>query len=230
MDQPGIVHLEKTGKKAQGIVRRVGAEGALGLCSPAYGPVSCKQWGQGGLRGLWACVLLRTALSAVNSGGRGAEGALGLCSPAYGPVSCKQWGQRGLRGLWACVLLRTALSAVNSGGRGAEGALGLCSPAYGPVSCKQWGQGGLRGLWACVLLRTALSALRTKGLTSHLLLCVSLLSVVLLLLLVFTSVVLVVALNRRATRGTYSPSRQEKDGSRVEMWSITQPPPTERLI
>uniref|UniRef100_A0AAX7SKQ7 Uncharacterized protein n=1 Tax=Astatotilapia calliptera TaxID=8154 RepID=A0AAX7SKQ7_ASTCA len=38
------------------------------------------------------------------------------------------------------------------------------------------------------------------------------------------------ALNRRATHGTYSPSRQEKEGSRVEMWSITQPPPMERLI
>uniref|UniRef100_A0A8C3AVT5 Crumbs cell polarity complex component 1 n=1 Tax=Cyclopterus lumpus TaxID=8103 RepID=A0A8C3AVT5_CYCLU len=55
-------------------------------------------------------------------------------------------------------------------------------------------------------------------------------SVVLLLVLVLASVSLVVALNRRATHGTYSPSRQEKEGSRVEMWSITQPPPMERLI
>uniref|UniRef100_A0A8C9YN63 Uncharacterized protein n=1 Tax=Sander lucioperca TaxID=283035 RepID=A0A8C9YN63_SANLU len=36
---------------------------------------------------------------------------------------------------------------------------------------------------------------------------------------------------RRQTEGGFSPpSRQEKEGSRVEMWSITQPPPMERLI
>uniref|UniRef100_A0A8C6T4S2 Crumbs cell polarity complex component 1 n=1 Tax=Neogobius melanostomus TaxID=47308 RepID=A0A8C6T4S2_9GOBI len=72
--------------------------------------------------------------------------------------------------------------------------------------------------------------LTAQGLTSGLLLSLSLLAVVLVLLLVLTSVGLVVALNRRATHGTYSPSRQEKEGSRVEMWSITQPPPMERLI
>ncbi|XP_077308887.1 protein crumbs homolog 1 isoform X2 [Lithobates pipiens] len=34
----------------------------------------------------------------------------------------------------------------------------------------------------------------------------------------------------RSNQGTYSPSRQEKEGSRVEMWNIVQPPPLERLI
>ncbi|KAG8436582.1 hypothetical protein GDO86_007622 [Hymenochirus boettgeri] len=34
----------------------------------------------------------------------------------------------------------------------------------------------------------------------------------------------------RSSHGTYSPSRQEKEGSRVEMWNIVQPPPLERLI
>ncbi|XP_029939115.1 protein crumbs homolog 1 isoform X2 [Salarias fasciatus] len=72
--------------------------------------------------------------------------------------------------------------------------------------------------------------LTSGGLTSDLLLSISLASVMLLLVLILISVGLVVALNRRATHGTYSPSRQEKDGSRVEMWSITQPPPMERLI
>uniref|UniRef100_A0A3B3XEG2 Crumbs cell polarity complex component 1 n=1 Tax=Poecilia mexicana TaxID=48701 RepID=A0A3B3XEG2_9TELE len=71
---------------------------------------------------------------------------------------------------------------------------------------------------------------QTDSLTSNLLLSISLASVLLLLVLILTSVGLVSALNRRATHGTYSPSRQEKDGSRVEMWSITQPPPMERLI
>ncbi|XP_072245298.1 protein crumbs homolog 1 isoform X2 [Leuresthes tenuis] len=72
--------------------------------------------------------------------------------------------------------------------------------------------------------------LTSEGVTSDLLLSISLASVILLLVLILTSVSLVVALNRRATHGTYSPSRQEKEGSRVEMWSITQPPPMERLI
>ncbi|CAK6977587.1 protein crumbs homolog 1 [Scomber scombrus] len=72
--------------------------------------------------------------------------------------------------------------------------------------------------------------LTSEGLTSDLLLSISLVSIALLLILILTSVGLVVALNRRATHGTYSPSRQEKEGSRVEMWSITQPPPMERLI
>lgn len=82
------------------------------------------------------------------------------------------------------------------------------------------------------LTRPCLSSpqLTSQGLTSDLLLSISLGSVVLLLAIVLTSVGAVVALNRRATHGTYSPSRQEKEGSRVEMWSITQPPPMERLI
>ncbi|XP_028919839.1 protein crumbs homolog 1 isoform X2 [Ornithorhynchus anatinus] len=52
-----------------------------------------------------------------------------------------------------------------------------------------------------------------------------------LLLVLFLAVVAsVVATNKRATQGTYSPSRQEKEGARVEMWSLVQPPPMERLI
>ncbi|KAB5559433.1 hypothetical protein PHYPO_G00029070 [Pangasianodon hypophthalmus] len=56
----------------------------------------------------------------------------------------------------------------------------------------------------------------------------SLASVVFFLAMIM--VTLIVVLKRRATHGTYSPSRQEKDGSRVEMWNIVQPPPVERLI
>ncbi|XP_060890101.1 protein crumbs homolog 1 isoform X2 [Labrus mixtus] len=77
---------------------------------------------------------------------------------------------------------------------------------------------------------TCQTDLTSGGLSSDLLLSVSLASVVLLLVLIFTSIGLVMTLNRRATHGTYSPSRQEKEGSRVEMWSIIQPPPIERLI
>lgn len=52
----------------------------------------------------------------------------------------------------------------------------------------------------------------------------------LLLILFLAVVVSVIAANKRATQGTYSPSRQEKEGSRVEMWNMVQPPPMERLI
>ena len=41
---------------------------------------------------------------------------------------------------------------------------------------------------------------------------------------------LVMARSKRATRGTYSPSRQEMSGSRVEMGMHLKPPPEERLI
>lgn len=68
------------------------------------------------------------------------------------------------------------------------------------------------------------------GSSPDLLLSASLLSVVLLAVLVLSSMGLAAALGRRASHGTYSPSRQEKAGSRVEMWSITQTPPMERLI
>lgn len=40
----------------------------------------------------------------------------------------------------------------------------------------------------------------------------------------------VVASSKRATQGAYSPSRQEKEGSRVEMWSLVPPPAAERLV
>ncbi|XP_027976181.1 protein crumbs homolog 1 isoform X3 [Eumetopias jubatus] len=52
----------------------------------------------------------------------------------------------------------------------------------------------------------------------------------LLLILFLVVVASVVATHKRATQGTYSPSRQEKEGSRVEMWSMMSPPAVERLI
>ncbi|XP_052447041.1 protein crumbs homolog 1-like isoform X1 [Carassius gibelio] len=72
--------------------------------------------------------------------------------------------------------------------------------------------------------------LSAENVSSDLLLSISLVSVALLLVLFGVATALVITLNRRATRGTYSPSRQEKEGSRVEMWNIVQPPPMERLI
>ena len=36
--------------------------------------------------------------------------------------------------------------------------------------------------------------------------------------------------NKRATRGAYSPSRQEVTGSRVELGNVMKKPPLERLI
>ncbi|NXE46438.1 CRUM1 protein, partial [Casuarius casuarius] len=50
------------------------------------------------------------------------------------------------------------------------------------------------------------------------------------LLLAAAAAVAIAMKRRRATQGTYSPSRQEKDGARVEMWNVIKMPPTERLI
>ncbi|NXX80095.1 CRUM1 protein, partial [Urocolius indicus] len=50
------------------------------------------------------------------------------------------------------------------------------------------------------------------------------------LLLAVAAATAVAMKRRRATQGTYSPSRQEKDGARVEMWNVIKMPPTERLI
>jgi len=38
------------------------------------------------------------------------------------------------------------------------------------------------------------------------------------------------ARKERAMHGTYSPSRQEMSGSRVELGNVLKPPPEERLI
>ncbi|KAG2461833.1 protein crumbs homolog 1 isoform X2 [Polypterus senegalus] len=72
--------------------------------------------------------------------------------------------------------------------------------------------------------------LTADKLTSDLLLSICLVSVALLLVLFLAVTAVIIAMNRRATQGTYSPSRQEKEGSRVEMWNMVQPPPMERLI
>ncbi|XP_072285600.1 protein crumbs homolog 1-like isoform X2 [Pyxicephalus adspersus] len=52
----------------------------------------------------------------------------------------------------------------------------------------------------------------------------------LFILLFVIAVVMITMRKKRATQGTYSPSRQEKEGARVEMWNVLKLPPTERLI
>ncbi|XP_071981648.1 protein crumbs homolog 2 isoform X2 [Engystomops pustulosus] len=52
----------------------------------------------------------------------------------------------------------------------------------------------------------------------------------LLILLLVIAIIMIAMRKKRATQGTYSPSRQEKDGARVEMWNVLKLPPTERLI
>ncbi|CAM4569812.1 unnamed protein product, partial [Eretmochelys imbricata] len=51
-----------------------------------------------------------------------------------------------------------------------------------------------------------------------------------ILLLALVAASAIAMKKRRATQGTYSPSRQEKDGARVELWNVIKLPPTERLI
>ncbi|KAK3087011.1 hypothetical protein FSP39_000290 [Pinctada imbricata] len=53
---------------------------------------------------------------------------------------------------------------------------------------------------------------------------------VLLIIVIIIIVFLMMARNKRATRGTYNPSRQEVIGSRVELGNVMKPPPEERLI
>ncbi|KAM3911904.1 protein crumbs homolog 1-like isoform 2-T2 [Leptodactylus fuscus] len=52
----------------------------------------------------------------------------------------------------------------------------------------------------------------------------------LFILLLVITIIMIAMRKKRATQGTYSPSRQEKDGARVEMWNVLKLPPTERLI
>ncbi|XP_013377338.1 PREDICTED: protein crumbs homolog 1 isoform X3 [Chinchilla lanigera] len=66
--------------------------------------------------------------------------------------------------------------------------------------------------------------------TSDLLTATASVTLVLLLILLLAVVASIVASNKRATQGTYNPSRQEKEGARVEMWSVMPPPAMERLI
>ncbi|XP_053104712.1 protein crumbs homolog 1 isoform X2 [Hemicordylus capensis] len=70
----------------------------------------------------------------------------------------------------------------------------------------------------------------TTDLASNIFTAIGSVTLALLLIFLLAGAVSVVTANKRATQGTYSPSRQEKEGSRVEMWDIVQPPPMERLI
>ncbi|XP_063095722.1 protein crumbs homolog 1 isoform X3 [Cavia porcellus] len=66
--------------------------------------------------------------------------------------------------------------------------------------------------------------------TSDLLTAIGSVTSVLLLILLLAVIASIAASNKRATQGTYNPSLQEKEGARVEMWSVTPPPTMERLI
>nr|XP_020640280.1 protein crumbs homolog 1 [Pogona vitticeps] len=70
----------------------------------------------------------------------------------------------------------------------------------------------------------------TTDLASNIFTSVGSVTLALLLIFLLAGTVSIVTANKRATQGTYSPSRQEKEGSRVEMWDMEQPPPMERLI
>ncbi|XP_048353079.1 protein crumbs homolog 1 isoform X2 [Sphaerodactylus townsendi] len=70
----------------------------------------------------------------------------------------------------------------------------------------------------------------TSDLASSIFTTIGSVTLVLLLIFLLAGVLSVVTANKRATQGTYSPSHQEKEGSRVEMWDMVQPPPMERLI
>ncbi|KAJ7332389.1 hypothetical protein JRQ81_014569 [Phrynocephalus forsythii] len=70
----------------------------------------------------------------------------------------------------------------------------------------------------------------TADLASNIFTSVGSVTLALLFIFLLAGTVSIVTANKRATQGTYSPSRQEKEGSRVEMWDMEPPPPMERLI
>lgn len=53
---------------------------------------------------------------------------------------------------------------------------------------------------------------------------------VLLIVLIAVIIFILIAREKRATRGAYSPSRQETAGARVELGNVLKKPPEERLI
>ena len=55
-------------------------------------------------------------------------------------------------------------------------------------------------------------------------------SMLLIIALVGFIIFIFMAKKKRATRGTYCPSRQEMAGCRMQMDNIMKPPPEERLI
>ncbi|CAD5122787.1 DgyrCDS11193 [Dimorphilus gyrociliatus] len=58
----------------------------------------------------------------------------------------------------------------------------------------------------------------------------SVFGVLCLILLIVTIILILIARKKRADRGVYSPSKQEVNGSRVDMNNVLKPPPEERLI
>ncbi|KFV73427.1 Protein crumbs 1, partial [Dryobates pubescens] len=85
----------------------------------------------------------------------------------------------------------------------------LCSASYTGERCD------LNPVWAHLSNSSVVGAVGTAGAA---------------LLLALVAATALAMKRRRATQGTYSPSRQEKDGARVEMWNVIKMPPTERLI
>lgn len=100
---------------------------------------------------------------------------------------------------------------------------GFCFPSGVAQAC-------LSLLSTAIILQLFQSLQLTADLISSIFTSIGSVTLALLLVLSLAMVVLAVTANKRATQGTYSPSRQEKEGSRVEMWNMVQPPPMERLI
>ncbi|XP_035217057.1 protein crumbs-like isoform X1 [Stegodyphus dumicola] len=78
--------------------------------------------------------------------------------------------------------------------------------------------------------KLAISGSDDDGTNLILMILIPVMSLFIVCLLIGTIVFLRIAKKKRATRGTYSPSRQEMFGSRVEMNHVMKPPPEERLI
>ena len=83
-------------------------------------------------------------------------------------------------------------------------------------------------IYICTTVLVSITIWTCTGIVSR---CVGTVVAVILIAIVVVIIVFVVcARSKRATRGTYSPSRQEVTGSRVELGQVLKPPPEERLI
>ncbi|XP_041369439.1 protein crumbs-like isoform X2 [Gigantopelta aegis] len=98
---------------------------------------------------------------------------------------------------------------ITANDNGNLGSLCVCSDGYEGVRCQKMVQTDELNIWYII------------G---------PIVAVVLIVIVIVVIVFLMVARTKRATRGTYSPSRQETSGSRVELGNVLKKPPEERLI
>ncbi|KAK2179760.1 hypothetical protein NP493_474g05020 [Ridgeia piscesae] len=80
------------------------------------------------------------------------------------------------------------------------------------------------------MITSSAKSMGDNGLGTTNLIIIIIIAIILPVIIIVAIVLIMMARGKRATRGTYSPSRQEMSGSRVEMGNVLKLPPEERLI